>query len=334
VRVDRFEGKMGMFTLNHLEVHLRNNLLRLQGGLRVEACVVSAEAEFLGQIPVEFAPLYTVVPQSEICALLESPTDRYRAVLFSRKGCANSALLTQQVLGYLQRHYPERFRYVDRTPVQRIVLNKADAILEAGSHKVKAGRVVLCTNGFTDHVVENSQGEPLISADTRWVKGNIGYMAAFVETEQRKPDALSFIRNTEIGGAKPYVYVTRRPHDVAGETTTLTCMGGPERPLEACEQYDLSTPFPGRILSEMDAQIRPLAQPQRPPGTAYDYTWHGLMGYTQGGIRRIGAEPCNPVLLYNLGCNGVGFLPSVCGGERVSRILAGEPLAPSIFDPK
>ena len=44
VRVDRFQGKMGMFTLNHLEVHLRNNLLRLQGGLRVEACVVSEDA--------------------------------------------------------------------------------------------------------------------------------------------------------------------------------------------------------------------------------------------------------------------------------------------------
>lgn len=111
-------------------------------------------------------------------------------------------------------------------------------------------------------------------------------------------------------------------------------MGGPERPLEPSEQYDLSTPFPGQILSEMDSQIRPLAQPQRPPGTAYDYTWHGLMGYTQGGIRRIGVEPCNPVLLCNLGCNGVGFHPSVCGGERLSRILAGKKLAPSIFDPK
>lgn len=334
VRVDRFEGKMGMFTLNHLEVHLRNNLLRLRGGLRVEACVVSEEAEFLGEIPAEFTPLYTVVPQARICALLDSPSDRYRAVLFSWKGCANSALLTHQVLGYLQRHYPERFRYVDRTPVQRIVLNTADATLEAGTHKVKAGRVVLCTNGFTDHVVVNSQGEPLGSADTRWVKGNIGYMAAFVETEQREPDALSFIRNTEIGGANPYVYVTRRPHELADRTATLTCMGGPERPLAPSEQYDPGTPFPGQMLSEMDTQIRPLAQPKRPAGTAYEYTWHGLMGYTQGSIRRIGVEPCNPVLLYNLGCNGVGFLPSVCGGERVSRILAGEQLAPSIFDPK
>ena len=57
VRVERFIGHMGMFALNHLQVHLRNNLLRRQGGLREESCVVSEEADFLGQIPVELASL-------------------------------------------------------------------------------------------------------------------------------------------------------------------------------------------------------------------------------------------------------------------------------------
>jgi len=57
------------------------------------------------------------------------------------------------------------------------------------------------------------------------------------------------------------------------------------------------------------------------------------MGYTAGMVRLIGAHPRYPGLLYNLGCNGVGFLPSIRGGERISRLLAGETLAPSIFDP-
>ena len=65
-----------------------------------------------------------------------------------------------------------------------------------------------------------------------------------------------------------------------------------------------------------------------------DLHWQGLMGYNDGGIRVIGAHPRAERLLYNLGCNGVGFLPSICGGERVSRILAGERLPPSIFDPR
>ena len=66
---------------------------------------------------------------------------------------------------------------------------------------------------------------------------------------------------------------------------------------------------------------------------SYSHLWHGLMGYTPNGIRCIGTEPCNEVLLYNLGCNGVGILPSFYGGFRISQILQGEVLGPSIFDP-
>ena len=90
VRVERFTGHMGMFNLHHLQVHLRSNLIRRQGGLRVETCVVSEDAEFRAQIPAEFAGLYTVVPQARVRELLETDDDRYRAVLSDRKGCVNS----------------------------------------------------------------------------------------------------------------------------------------------------------------------------------------------------------------------------------------------------
>ncbi len=45
VRVERFTGHMGLFTLNHVTVHLRNNLVRRRGGLRQEACVISEDAD-------------------------------------------------------------------------------------------------------------------------------------------------------------------------------------------------------------------------------------------------------------------------------------------------
>ena len=88
------------------------------------------------------------------------------------------------------------------------------------------------------------------------------------------------------------------------------------------------------MLAHMDEDIRPYAQPGRPPGRPYDFQWHGLMGYTPGMVRVIGAHPRHPRLLYNLACNGVGFLPSIHGGRQVSRLLAGEALPPSIFDPR
>jgi glycine/D-amino acid oxidase-like deaminating enzyme len=48
----------------------------------------------------------------------------------------------------------------------------------------------------------------------------------------------------------------------------------------------------------------------------------------------VGAHRQQARLLYNLGCNGVGFLPSIYGGHRLSRLLAGDELAPTIFDPR
>src|SRR5215213_3783983 len=120
VRVERFTGHMGMFNLHHLEVHLRNNLLRRQGGWRAEACVVSERAEFRDALPADFERLYDVVPHARVRELLDIDEDRYCAVMSSPKGSANSGLLSQQALAYLKRRYAGRFRFVDRTPVARI----------------------------------------------------------------------------------------------------------------------------------------------------------------------------------------------------------------------
>jgi glycine/D-amino acid oxidase-like deaminating enzyme len=191
---------------------------------------------------------------------------------------------------------------------------------------------VLCTNGFVDHLVVDRDSTPIRLADDQRVTGRVAYMTAFVD-QPRAPAAMSYIRNTTIGGDTAYAYVTRRTYDRADDTVTLTCMGGPEYPFHG-HDYDPDDPFPGALLGAMDEQVRPFAQPARPPGLPYDFHWHGLMGYNDGGVRVVGAHPRHPTLYYNLGCNGVGFLPSIYGGKRVARLLAGEHLAPSIFDPR
>jgi glycine/D-amino acid oxidase-like deaminating enzyme len=144
---------------------------------------------------------------------------------------------------------------------------------------------------------------------------------------------MSYIRNATIGGETPYGYVTRRTYDRAADSVTLTCMGGPEHPFHE-PIYHRDAPFPGDVLQAMDDDIRPFAQPTRPPGRPYDFHWHGLMGYNNSGIRVVGAHPRYKRLLYNLGCNGVGFLPSIYGGSRIAQLLAGHRLAASVFDPR
>jgi hypothetical protein len=80
---------------------------------------------------------------------------------------------------------------------------------------------------------------------------------------------MSYIRNTTIGGDTPYVYVTRRTYDRSDGAATLTCMGGPEWPIEGPWVRD--APFPGTLLATMDELIRPYAQPSRPAGLPYDF---------------------------------------------------------------
>ncbi len=333
VRIERFTGHMGMFNLNHLQVHLRNNLIRRQGGWRAGECVIAEDVDFLRQIPAEFDGLYDVVPRAHVRELLEIDDNRYCAVLSDLAGCANSCLLSVQVLDRLLSRYSDRLRFVEHTPVTTITLAEGRTQVRAGGHQIIADHTVLCTNGFVDHVVLDASGSPVRLAPDQEITGLVGHMLAFVEDQAREPAAKSYVRNATIGGETPYVYVTRRTYDRIDDAVTLTCMGGPEIALDP-RTWDPQTPFPADLIVEMDNDVRPLANLRRPPGQPYDFHWHGLMGYNESGIRVVGAHPRHPGLLYNAGCNGVGFLPSIFGGHRVSQLLAGHALPPSIFDPR
>lgn len=334
VNVERFKGAMGMFTLNHLSVHLRNNRVRRQAGLDEESILISSEAPFIDEVPQEFADLYSVVTQAQIRELLEVESDTYCAALVNRKGCGNSALICQELLSYLMVAYPDRFLYADHTPVDRLLLNEGSASLAAGNHTITAGRVVLCTNGFNQLVVENDAGGPVGQRVESRIHPRIGYMAGFLADAGTPAGATSYITNEEIGGRKPYYYGTRRSYEHGGRPRSLVCLGGPETAVDRIEDYKPDADLPPEIMEELDVIARPLVAPARPKGLAYDFAWHGLMAYTDNKVRLVGIEPRNPVLLYNLGCNGVGFLPSLAGGFRIARLLKGDVLEPSIFDPR
>jgi glycine/D-amino acid oxidase-like deaminating enzyme len=131
-----------------------------------------------------------------------------------------------------------------------------------------------------------------------------------------------------------YFYMTRRPHDdLTGESHNLICAGGPEKVLPNGADYSKEHESEDYIQAAIDDFLRENYRQYPQNNAEHAFFWHGLMGYTPNGIRRIGVEPLNPALLYNLGCNGIGILPSIYGGKRISQILAGEKLEKSIFDP-
>lgn len=330
-RLDRFTGNMGMFSLNHVLVHLGHSALRREHGLAVPECFVSEAAPFLADIPASLADLYSVVPDGHIRAALGPGTDRYCAMLCSPIGAANGALLVQYVIDHLLATYPDRFVHADHSKVEHVALHENHAVLTANGHTVHAERVVLCTNGFLDHVLDNLVGESLAHTMHHQLIGTKGYMTGVAEPGLRAPNAYSFIRNEQIGDDEtPYLYVTRRPWD---DAQMLVVFGGPEEELDDASTYDADDGFPAWVVDEFETDVTPLAYPAHGTGEPFDFRWHGLMGYTTNRLRLIGPEPRNPVLLYNLGCNGVGFMPSIYGGHRIARLLAGDDLGPSIFDP-
>ena len=115
-------------------------------------------------------------------------------------------------------------------------------------------------------------------------------MAAFVEERPRSPAAMSYIRNTTIGGDTP-VRLRHAPDLRPTRGHRHAHMHGRSGvPVRRCRLRP-RVAVPGSGARGDGREVRPFAQPARPPGLPYDFQWHGLMGYMDGGIRIVGAHP-------------------------------------------
>lgn len=327
-----FTGFAGCQNFEQTMRLLVDNWFRLEGALPQERILIAENAPFLNRIPKKYHFLFSLVPQSDVLSLLETKNADYWAVVSYKKGVANSALLCEELVEYMLGAYPERFRLYEQAWVREIVLHEREAVLKVGVINAKAHRIILCTNGFENFTIENLAGPAINSKFHLMVEGKIGYMAGFLEPLSKPPTAISYFHTLTNTFEDPYFYVTRRPYDVDGfAPENLICIGGPERDLTEEEVYSTTSMYPEDKKKEVDAFL----ETTYPKGEAsYSFLWHGLMGYTKNGVRLIGPEPLNPVLLYNLGCNGVGLLPSIFGGKRIAEFLLNKKLARSIFDPK
>ena len=248
------------------------------------------------------------------------------------KGCTNSALFCERMVDYLAQQYPDRFALYEHTPVHKVILREGHAILDGEHHTVEAKSVVLCTNGFESLHIINENGLDIDAKYHALVRGRVAYMSAYLEEAGKPPAAITYLTPDEPSENLPYYYLTRRPYEYEeGTEHSLISIGGPEEALEQ-DVYSRDVEYPERAIQVIDNFVKTIYDAGRKGPVEYEFTWHGLMGYTANGIRMIGPEPKNPVLLYNLGCNGVGILPSVFGGRKIAKHLAGEKVPPSIFD--
>ncbi len=335
----RFTGYAGISELDQVLGHLKNNAYRVQGGLQPEAIMIAQEWKDIQHIPDEYSHLYTVAPQADILELLETNNSQYIALLAYQKGCMNSALFTEELIGYLLATYPDRFSFFEKSPVKIIRLSQELGVLEIGEHHVHARQVILCTNGFENFDLINESGPQIDTTFHQSVAGRIGYMSGYVEPLDHSPTAISYFPKISISKNDPtgesYFYLTRRPHEQKGsQAQNLVCVGGPDKVLPNGADYSRTDTHSEEIQRTITDFIKDNYAKYPHEETTLSFSWHGLMGYTPNGIRRIGHEPKNPILLYNLGCNGVGILPSLYASQKIARLLNGETCALSIFDPR
>lgn len=334
----RFIGYAGLSSLEQLVPHLKSSRFRVDYDLFQEKILVAHEWEDALKIPEMYTDLFSLVPQAKILELLESNNPDYIASLSYQKGCMNSAVFTENLHTYLTQKYEDRYAFYEGSPVKSVILKENEAELEILQHTVQAQKVVLCTNGFEQFTIKNEAGPAINTQFHHLVTGLVGYMSGYVQTPQHEPIAISYFPKEKINKSDvlndSYFYLTRRPFEhEKNKRHNLICVGGPDKELPESEKFEYDHTEMGKVNVTIDTFLRKSYNKYPPENVEFAYSWQGLMGYTPNGIRRIGPEPCNEVLLYNLGCNGVGILPSIFGGMRIAQFLNNEKVAPSIFDP-
>ncbi len=328
----RFIGHGGLTSFQQIKWHLEANKLRRSAGLEPRELVIADDAPFIKAIPAEYDGAYAVAPREELERRLESTAKEFIAVISYQKGVVNSALFCQEVAAHLLKTYANRFSFYEHTPVNKVILHKEHAILDAETHVVDAARVVLCTNGFENIHIINEAGLEIDARFHHNVAGKIAYMSGYLEDLDKPPIAISYYTNPVASSESDYFYLTRRPYEYErGHHHNLICIGGPVVDPSETDAYGPDLEFPETASAQIDDFLRRVYQIEPNKKIEYAFTWHGLMGYTRSRLRLIGPEPQNPVLLYNLGCNGIGILPSVFGGRTIARHIAGERVAKNVF---
>ncbi len=326
-------GYTGIATLDDLLENLEEQAAYSKAGLKADPILLSLHANLLEQIPSHLRSLVSEVPHSTVLQALHSEDPQFIAATSSPIGCTNSSLLCEELVAWMVKQYPDRLTVAEHAPVTEVILQHDHAHIHTKDLKITAKKVVLCTNGFEHFSIENLAGDAINPSFHRNVLGRIAYMTGYLGEGNEVAAALSY-NITEDPENTPYYYITRRPYEHAKHgKKTLLCIGGPERDLPNDADFNPQSEPPAGITEEIE-RIGRTVYHSPPPHDTHTFVWQGLMGHTPNRIRRIGAEPRNPILFYNLGCNGVGILGSIYGGKRIAELVQDIHLPPSIFDPK
>ncbi len=152
----------------------------------------------------------------------------------------------------------------------------------------------MCTNGFVDHAIQNAgrltdpPGARPTDRRTRRLHGRIRRGRTAVtggdELHPQHGDRRHMCSTSTSPGAPTTAPPTRSRSPAWAARSTRSTSPSTTR----------DAPFPGELLTEMDDGGAAVRTAPRPPGQPYDFHWHGLMGYNEGGVRVVGPHPRHP----------------------------------------
>ncbi|MES2623510.1 MAG: FAD-binding oxidoreductase [Patescibacteria group bacterium] len=348
-----FVGYSMYSTKKQIHEKLIDIALMHQGGMNPKKLYISAEHVKDLHIPQIYAEYYQTIPHESVLSIGETINTDYIAAFPNKRGCLNSALLTEQLATYLVATYTcDRCKIYEKTSVASVHLEKKIVAIQTieNNKTICAKNILLCTNGFEKFTITDLDNK-IDHKFHKNVKGVVGYMLGRTEEIDKTPSAFAYCdygydiinpealrRNINIekdiayGG--DYTYTTRRPFDIGHEESkNLFCIGGKAQVLEDSSVYGKEHTYLPDIKDQYDAFIRDNFPIRVKEVGHKEFIWHGLMGYTHNGVRMVGYEKKNSLLMYNLGCNGVGILPAIWSGKRISDLLLGD-TSVSMFDPK
>ena len=308
-----FAGYAGLSTIKQLKRHLSDCYLQHKANIQSEFLYILNDKNILEKIPKKYAHLYTPVNRERLTRILETDNQEFIAAVTGRKGVLNSALFCHELLLWLKKKYKKRIALYEKTPATEIKILQTKTTITTPKARVTAKEIILCTNGYKQPTITYNKEEAKMKITT-----TVGLMLAGEQHKKFKHAAVSYFPKT---ATNTYFYCTRRDQG----HKELVCAGGPDINIE--EEYD---PKKNYVLQEQEIQdfIKTTKFTTKP-----NYRWEGPMGYTKTNLRCIGRHPKISRLWYNLGCNGVGILPSVYGAKRISLLMQGVQLQKSLFDP-
>lgn len=270
-------------------------------------------AKAFSLLPKNLRALVTKVSRTQLSAITGvSSRGVLGAAFFPASGLLNAADLTRGLAVRLSQKFGTSFKIFEGSPAARISACSVGFEAKCLDFTVRAKSVVLATNGYA--ICGSGFKTPRMKSI---VQGCLGYVSD-------GPRPLTAIGFSLLEKTKNYYYANTRQFS---GTSFLTVTGGPPgvRVGSSNEAAALQADFDELDIHSSHLGLSPNHQPR--------FRWTGILAYMPDGLRWIGADPENPSVYYNLGCNGIGILLSIFGGYAIACQMRGQPMQ-TVFLPR